>query len=146
MTNHEVKCPVNSVMLRRSWLLSAPLGVLVACSRTIFPKVRLQVRVAPDEIVELRELLIQFAVAEGFVVQDVGRDLPAIASRGTRKPFYLSLDRSDTIHIMVTDFLEENNFIIAISEQKRSTDFDRVATRLASSIRDRWPNVGPYTD
>jgi hypothetical protein len=136
---------VSILVAGRRIFLVAVLGMLTGCSKTIPAKVRLEVQIPPDEVSTLHEVLTRFARTEGFRIYDVGAVLPPIREQGGRKVSYFDLDRADTIHIMVTNFLKVDMFLIAISEEKPSPDFDRIAAKLEAMLREQWPNIGPYT-
>lgn len=111
---------------------------------TMSPKIRLELRIAPEETGELQALLERFARDQNFSTEEIGSQLPP---RQGRKAFYVKLTRGGTQEVLVTDFLEAGRFLVALYELKPDATFQSTASKLEAMLREKWPSsVSPYTD
>jgi hypothetical protein len=115
----------------------------------IRPKVRLELRLVPEALPELRQLLLRFAETHGLQVADVGARLPVsrvMPPVKGRRPFFIELKRRD-LELRVTDFMEANRFLIGIYELTPSTEGRKIASAFEELLRNRWPDsLKPFTD
>src|SRR5262245_49330539 len=106
------------------------------------PKVRLELRLSPEHVPELRQLLLRFAESLGLQAEDVGAKLPVskvMPPVKGRRPFILNLKHPD-IKLSVDDFMEANRFGIFIYEYKSSTEGRQIASAFEELLRNRWPD------
>jgi hypothetical protein len=135
--------------VRFIWLLTAgclSIGAPVLAQQ-IFPsanvsaKIRLEFRIKPDELKELRGVLVQFAETEHFVVNDIGARMPP---RHGRPLFYLELDQSNSIKVTVINIRAEDRMFVWFYEFESGSNLQNVDARLEQILRERWPTLAPY--
>jgi hypothetical protein len=66
-------------------------------------KVRLEFRVRPDELHELRSVLLSFAAEERLTVNDVGTRIPP---KQERPLFHIELEQGASVQVVVTNIRE----------------------------------------
>ena len=106
-------------------------------------KVRLEFRITPDELAELRSVLLKFAQTERLAVNDVGTKMPP---RQERPLFYVELDRGSSVQLVVTNIRAEKRMFVWVYELEPASDFARLGSRLEEVLRRKWPTLAPYGD
>jgi hypothetical protein len=140
--------PVQAAV-RFIWLLTAgclSIGAPVLAQQTflfanVSAKIRLEFRIKPDELKELRGVLEQFAETEHFVVNDIGARMPP---RHGRPLFYLELDQGNSIKVTVINIRAEDRMFVWFYEFESGSNLQNVDARLEQILRERWPTLAPY--
>jgi hypothetical protein len=104
-------------------------------------KIRLEFRIKPDELKELRGVLEQFAQTEDFVVNDIGARMPP---RHGRPLFYLELDQGDSLKVTVINIRAEDRMFVWFYEFQPSSSLREVDHKLERVLREKWPTLAPY--
>lgn len=109
------------------------------------PNMRLELRIIPEDADRLKELLQQFAQAEGFKILE-RRPLTS-PWPGMRRPLSLKLTRGGTMGFMVEENIPApGRFIISAYNIQSDPRFDETVEELQDLLRTAWPGrLLPYT-
>jgi hypothetical protein len=105
-------------------------------------KIRLEFRIKPEELNELRSVLTQFAQDEQLTVHDMGAQM---FPKGGRTPFYLELDpKNGSIKITVTNIRAEERMFVWFYEYQAGSNLAEMDSKLEQILRQKWPTLAPY--
>jgi hypothetical protein len=108
-----------------------------ACdAETIKPKVRLDLRVDSKEVAALREVIVEFAQAEGFAIHNFGSEMPP---RDGREFVWLQLTRGEAMRVDLDNFMKAEHFFIAFYDLRSDPRFNESVSRLQEMTSARWP-------
>ena len=86
-------------------------------------KIRLEFRIKPDQLNELRDVLGEFAQTEHFAINDVGSQMPP---RHGRPLFYLELDQGDSLRVTITNIRSEDRMFVWFYEFQSGSNLKEV--------------------
>src|ERR1700722_8456216 len=107
-------------------------GIVPGVAQTSLPpdaplKIRLEFRIKPEELNELRTTLAQFAQNEQLTVNDIGAQMPP---RQGRPLFHLELERQDrSVKITVTNIRAEDRMFVWFYEYRAGSALAEMDTK-----------------
>jgi hypothetical protein len=105
-------------------------------------KIRLEFRIKPEELNELRGVLTQFAQNEQLTDNDMGAQM---FPKGGRVPFYVELvSKNGSINITVTNIRAEERMFVWFYEYQAGSNLAEMDTKLEKLLREKWPTLAPY--
>lgn len=104
-------------------------------------KVRLEFRVRPGELHELRSVLLSFAAEERLTVNDVGTRIPP---KQERPLFHIELEQGASVQVVVTNIRAEERMFVWVYELQPGSRFEQLGSRLQEVLRRKWPTLAPY--
>jgi hypothetical protein len=108
----------------------------------IKPALRMEFQVQESSLSDVMKILTRYAKKEGFTVEDVGPHMPP---KDNRPIFYVNLTRQDSTEITVTNFLKQNQMLLAFYVPKQDTQSQHLIDPLISELREKWPDIHVYT-
>jgi hypothetical protein len=108
----------------------------------IKPALRMEFHVQEAGLSDLMEILTRYADKEGFTVEDIGPHMPP---KDSRPIFYVNLKRQDSTEITVTNFLKQNQMLLAFYVPKQDAHSQHLIDPLISELREKWPDIHIYT-
>jgi hypothetical protein len=90
----------------------------------------------------LSAILNDFAVREGFEVQDVGKIMPHFY---ISQPFFLNLHRADNAQIIATNIGRKADMFLSINDPPLPAAPVKGTEALLSRIRNAWPDLHIYS-
>jgi len=110
---------------------------------TIHADNRLELDIAAGDMLQLREMLTEFASNNGLLIHDYGAKMPP---HNGRSVFWLRLVDAKFLRIDVLNIQRENLIYIWIYRLEPHRDVEAVIGGLEQALRYRWPNVRPSVD
>ena len=112
-------------------------ALVSACdAETTRPRVRLDLRLESKDIAALREVIAEFAQAEGFAIHNFGPEMPP---RDGRRFVWLQLTRGEATRVDLDNFMEADHFFVAFYDLRSDPRFNETVSRLQEAINARWP-------
>lgn len=110
----------------------------------IKPALRMEFHVQESSLNEVMEILTRYAKKEGFTVVDLGPRMPPKDKRPV-PVFFVRLIRQDSTEITVTNFLRENQMLLAFYVPQQAAQSQQLVDPLISELREKWPDIHVYT-
>lgn len=104
-------------------------------------KIRLEFRIPPEQLSDLRTILSEFAERTGLAVNDLGSRMPA---RQGRPLFYIELDQGDSVKVTVTNIRREDRIFVWFYEFRPNSNLKEIDSLLERALREKWPTLAPY--
>jgi hypothetical protein len=130
-----------SLLAAICFLVSMPATAQTSLPTNLSAKKRLEFRIKPEEIQELRSVLVQFAHSERLTVNDIGAQMPP---RRGRPLFHLDLDQDDSIKVTVTNIRAEERMFVWFYELQSGSNLAEIDSKLEHVLSEKWPTLAPY--
>jgi hypothetical protein len=106
------------------------------------PSRRMDFQVQEASLGEVMEILTRYAKTEGVIVENIGPNMP---QKDNRPVFYVNLTRRDSVRILVTNFLKQDQMFLAFYYPTQAAHPEKISAALISELRQKWPDIHVYT-
>jgi hypothetical protein len=140
--NSESAMRLLSLLIATFFLAAMPAVAQSKLPPNVPLKIRLEFRIKPEELNELRGVLTQFAKDEQLTVNDTSGQ---VIGRGGRKLFFLQLyPENGSIKVTVTNIRAEERMFVWFYEYRAGSNLAEIDTKLEHLLREKWPTLAPY--
>jgi hypothetical protein len=100
----------------------------------------MEFQVQESSLSDVMEILTRYAKSEGFTVEKAGPSM----RHDNRPVFYVVLTRDDSARVTVTNFIKQDQMLMAFYYPKQAVHPEQIVDPQLSALREKWPDIHVY--